>query len=215
MELEGEGVGRRSTKRRTVTAYLDPFPMRLKAKLKYAGICTFNAAAGAVASYSFAANGMYDPDITGTGHQPMYYDQLMAVYARASVTGATIKVTPIGTQTAPEGTILGVFLDNDTTTGTTLIECVERPGSKYISVGSWENQNKGLVFRYDAVKYHGKGVVSEHEHESSATGNPANVDYFKLFNGAPSTTVNPGDVNCLVEIWYDAIFHDRIETGQS
>lgn len=215
VRFEGDGVARPTPRTRLITAYQDPFPMRLKARLKYSGTMVLNGSAGSCATWAFAANGLYDPDITGSGHQPMYYDQLSAIYGRATVTGATIKITPIGTQLAPEGTILGVFLDNDNATSSSLTQNVERAGSKYMSVGDWAVPNKALVFRYDAVKFHGKAIMGDNNLETYPGSNPSNVDYFKIFNGSPNPLVNPGDVSCLVEIWYDAVFHDRVETGES
>lgn len=34
------------------------------------------AAAGAIGNQNFALNGCYDPDVTGTGHQPLWWDQI-------------------------------------------------------------------------------------------------------------------------------------------
>lgn len=44
------------------------------------------------ASYVYLANGMYDPDYTGTGHQPKYFDQWGALYKRYLVFGSKIYV---------------------------------------------------------------------------------------------------------------------------
>lgn len=49
-------------------------------------------AAGTAATYNFAANGMYDPDITGVGHQPRGFDQVMALYDHYIVEEACMEV---------------------------------------------------------------------------------------------------------------------------
>nr|AGA18379.1 hypothetical protein [uncultured marine virus] len=49
-------------------------------------------AAGTPGTYIFSANGLHDPNITGTGHQPRGYDQLMAMYRHYEVLEALIEV---------------------------------------------------------------------------------------------------------------------------
>jgi len=51
---------------------------------------------GNAVSYFFTANGMFDPDITGTGHQPMGFDQMMLLYNQCTVVHSSITVTFYG-----------------------------------------------------------------------------------------------------------------------
>jgi hypothetical protein len=43
-----------------------------------------------VSLYQFAGNGCFDPDITGTGHQPYYWDTYTGVYNYYSVMGSRV-----------------------------------------------------------------------------------------------------------------------------
>jgi hypothetical protein len=69
-----------------------PLPVRFKAKLRYASRFSLNPGAGTLAVHVFSANGTYDPDITGVGHQPKGWDQLIALYDHFVVTHARIRV---------------------------------------------------------------------------------------------------------------------------
>ena len=50
-------------------------------------------------TYRFRANGLYDPDRTGTGHQPFGYDEWSPIYDHFTVVGSRITVYPL----APPG----------------------------------------------------------------------------------------------------------------
>ncbi len=53
--------------------------------------------------WTFALNSIYDPDVTFTGHQPMYRDQLAAIYSKYIVKKAHVEINmiPNGTTNAP------------------------------------------------------------------------------------------------------------------
>jgi len=65
-------------------ARMIPFPETKLVKHKYFGIVDVPAAAasGLTTQYVFRAHSTYDPDYTGTGHQPMYRDEMAAIYNR-------------------------------------------------------------------------------------------------------------------------------------
>lgn len=70
-----------------------PFPDRFRFNLRYVQYHQLDPASTAFASQTFFVNSLYDPDYTGTGHQPMGYDQLTPLYNRYVVTGAKITTT--------------------------------------------------------------------------------------------------------------------------
>jgi hypothetical protein len=69
------------------------FPARCTKWLRYSTNFALTNTAGAVATWVFRANDCFDPDFTGTGHQPMGFDQMMVFYNHFCVTHARIKVT--------------------------------------------------------------------------------------------------------------------------
>lgn len=69
------------------------FPDRLKTKLHYADVIQLSASAGSPGLWQFRMNSLYDPDYTGTGHQPQWFDQLSAVYQYYKVLGSKITCT--------------------------------------------------------------------------------------------------------------------------
>lgn len=68
------------------------FPDRLITKMKYADVYQFTLnGLGTASSNAFRMNSIYDPDHTGTGHQPMWHDQFAVVYSKYRVLGSKIK----------------------------------------------------------------------------------------------------------------------------
>lgn len=85
--------------RRKIALYRNPLAAtRWKTQLHYNTVIQLNPNANAVsgaAYWVFSANGCYDPDITSTGHQPLYFDNYMAVYQKYRVNYSKIMCTVI------------------------------------------------------------------------------------------------------------------------
>lgn len=62
-------------------------------KLVYTTNVSVASVAGVPQFYTFAGNSLYDPDITGTGHQPMGFDQWQGFYNKYTVYGSKIRAT--------------------------------------------------------------------------------------------------------------------------
>ena len=76
-----------------------PIPKQLYNRLKYAETINVPIGVGGTGNYLYSCNGMYDPNITGTGHQPMYFDQFTAMYDHYTVLKSMMKATVVANTT--------------------------------------------------------------------------------------------------------------------
>lgn len=193
---------------------LQPFPKTRMVKLRYITNVDIDASAGAVATYGFRSNSIFDPDYSGTGNQPYYTDQMFASYNKCTVVGSKITITPFGASNT--GTICGIYRDNDTTARTSnLVEVLEKPGTVWRSIGDSTQNKKIMSLTYSAKKTHGGKPLSNVELYCTAAADPVDPDFYRVFVGCPTSTTDPGSVSFLVKIEYTCVFHDRIEPATS
>lgn len=105
------------------------FPSGLQVKLKYSDILTINNLGVVVDVHQWRGNSLYDPDFTSTGHQPLYFDQLAAIYNRYRVDGCKIKI--VCSTESPIG-IMGVLYptDENNISVTSISSACERTGAQ-------------------------------------------------------------------------------------
>lgn len=122
------------------------FPKTMRTKLTYAENISITSSLGVPYNYLFSVNGCYDPNITGTGTQPRYFDTLCgatntaAPYYNYRVFGSKITIEAIATggdSTACRG-FMGIGLYNTTTSGpSSLFEMRARKDYKTKFIGYW------------------------------------------------------------------------------
>ncbi len=141
----------KSSKYRTVKSFStqlgrnrSPFPPTMFTVMEYSTTVTLTQGTSAIPTLQqFSGNGIYDPDITGFGIQPRYYDTLLgasdttAPYTRYRVHGSSIKVTSFNSLTAvsSQGYISIIPSNSSVTTPSSLQEMKTRPYSKYRVIG--------------------------------------------------------------------------------
>lgn len=118
-------------------------PKAMTVKLFYHQVNSLDPAAGLSARQVFRMNGCYDPDLTGGGHQPLYFDQLMAMYTNAYVVKFKMTVRPVAPGT-PADFIGGYMALITSPNGTetlpdydAFLENVKTQGLPYKTVGSF------------------------------------------------------------------------------
>ena len=195
----------------------------MTAKLTYAD--KFSCGNGG-ASYTvkyFCANGMYDPNVTGTGHQPLLFDQYMALYHKYAVTSSRISVRPIQFNTNSYATSVyyGILMlpeaSNSPTTIDNLIEQLtldkRSSGPQLLVAGTLGNNNYGqrkAWCNYNAVRENGKRFFSEipDNQYGDATTNPNGKWYFAVVIMGAGDQFYDG-LDWEVNIEYTSQFLDR------
>jgi len=78
-------------------------PAATRTVLRYSARTTVNCNLGFLNSQVFSGNSVFDPDVTGTGNQPVGHDQWSALYTRYRVLASAVRVaacTPAATTNA-------------------------------------------------------------------------------------------------------------------
>jgi len=193
-------------------------------KLVYAETFSLTGTLG-YANYEFCANGVYDPNVTSTGHQPLYFDQYIALYERYMVKSSRIRLRPVQS-TAPSdmstggiwyGVILTPQAGQSSTTWTTTMETLAMDNrssdAKFISTQSQRNDEngRGSVFcKYDALRENAKTGIHElaDSHKGDASSNPTNTFTYNChFSGTDGVAMDTQ--RWIAEITYYVRFHDR------
>lgn len=193
-----------------------PIPSIWRATFRWPIYNELSAAAGLTASYGFRLNGMYDPDFTGIGNQPTYFDQFAALYTKYRVTSATVHLEMYNTSASPVG--YSIIATTRNSAMPNLISDATAMNSTYGCLGPNGSGKSGIKFTktYNIAKVWGVPpfvVKSEDDFASINTGNPNNVVY--LWIGTRAVNGAAFSVGYTMEIKYHCDLHMPVTVGSS
>jgi hypothetical protein len=173
-------------------------------------------ASGVASVQKYTANGLYDPDISGTGHQPMGFDQIMQLYYHYACLGSKISVTFANTDaTYPQ--YCGISLSGDPSVSLTLEELIEQGNCTWTVLaakGSGGDTQK-LSLAVNPGKFLGdQNPLDEESMQGSISANPAEQVYFYTW-AAPMPGVDSAIVRSGATIEYQTAFLEPKNPGGS
>lgn len=163
--------------------------------------------AGVPGVYVFSANGMYDPNITGVGHQPIGFDQVGEFFDHHTVIASKLRCTFQNTETG-EAQMVGIKLSDGPTFTSDIRWFIENGSCTYgtVSRGGTGGETLDLEIGCNVSKFLGRpNIMSEDDLRGSNSSNPAEQAYFLIFGG-PNSTNDTAAINVLVTIEYVAIW---------
>lgn len=190
-------------------------PLSFATKLRYCDNFTLDgAAAGLATPYVFNAGGMYDPNVTSTGHQPRGFDQLIALYDHFVVIGSKITVDICASSTETQNQICGVALRDGATTDTDPNDYLEA-GTVRSRQMTPANPRAKFTLNYSPKRFLGRSkIMSDPDLKGSSSGDPAESAYFHVFV-AGQAGGNPAACTVFVTIDYLAVFIEPQDVAQS
>lgn len=182
-------------------------------KLKYSDQFQLSVgAAGLPVGYVMSLNGLYDPNITGVGHQPRGFDQYMAMFGRYCVIGAKIRAIAINVDDNNAHIVGFVTRFSSSFGAPSLYDLIENGQACYGAV----NNSDGGPAILDMERWVDVGKhlctphpLSERDIQGNASANPAKQLYVHFF----ASPLNGEDTNIVrfnVEIEYSVILNENL-----
>ncbi len=201
---------------------LFPVSQRQTHQLYYDWGFNLSPVAGTASFYYFSCNGAFDPDVSGTGHQPMGFDQMMLLYEQYTVVASTISVTFISAGGAGR---VGILLSPDTSAGADPSKLVENGLCKWhcmdaaASSGGTGQRIVTVEQSFNTAKFFGRQndrvVVNDPDLFGTTAANPTEQAYFAVggwaFPSQSGTTVIDFDVL----IKYDVVYWEPRKLAKS
>jgi len=152
-------------------------PDQMRVVLKYNQVITMVNVAG-IGTHVFRLNSLFDPDLTGTGHQPLGFDQWATLYGEYQVMGSRIKVRAIPPDTNPVK--LAVFPSITSTVIGSVATASEQPYSKSVWINNINvTQNSPITSYISVKKLEGRNIDSVNFIANTGT-NPAATRFWQL-----------------------------------
>ena len=193
-------------------------PTKFAMTHRYVWNGTINPAIGGLATNQvFAANGLYDPDITGTGNQPRFFDQMANLYDHYCVIGAHISARLFNTDSS-HAIQTWITTRDSTVAYTNPVDNTEnaRAVTRVLGAKGASKDQAVMTANVNPAKFLGlTSPLSEYDLRGTAVTNPAELVYFHVGAADLNGGNDPLPVECLVTIDYRTVWTEMIQPAQS
>lgn len=189
------------------------FPNSIITKLRYCTQFTLTSAAAARGINVFAANGIFDPDITGIGHQPMYRDVYAGIYNNYVVIGSKITAHYLS-KTVLLGTQVGITGDDDSTISTVTETLREQNNSISTYAPAPGGPVTTLTATFEPLLAFGVEAKDDGTSATAVGSNPAQVWMFGVW-AAAADGASATNCDIIVEIEYTVKFTELVSPTQN
>jgi hypothetical protein len=180
------------------------------------------SAGATIQDHMYRLGSVYDPDYTGTGAQPMLFDQWAAIYTHYTVLSCHVTVQPTyssgGVQQAP--CFLGLTFSTSSTPVSSEFKSVSALLESPYTMGYVQYGNANLVLplkkgsipavkaSWNAATFFGVDSVRDGSiYSALVNDNPSTEAYAHVF-AAPISGNTFAGVSMIVTILYDVVFRD-------
>lgn len=196
-----------------------PLGLTHSCDLTYTATCSINPSAGVSGDQVFRASDLYDPDVTGAGHQPYGFDQLMAMYNHFCVTGSKIEMYFTGGQSGTYYGAIALRADATSMGGQTAEQLFEQPRINFRMVyqgGDYQlSRGNRLTHKFSSRKFfRTRDPVGDEQYNGSAAASPAENAYYHCLL-VPLGAEDMAGQSCFFKITYHAVFSEPKVLSQS
>lgn len=196
-----------------------PFARSYLTKHRYCASISINPALSSTGNHIFSANGLYDSDITGTGHQVLGFDQLTPIYDHYTVLGSKLKATFVSNSNSGSTGAANVMISvSDSASPVTSLETVREQGGAVVGLMTNTNavQSVVLVKTFSTKKFFNRSDVKDcSELRGASNANPTEQAYFILTIDPLDSSLDVAGTWVQVEIEYITLWTEPKQLAQS
>lgn len=200
----------------------DPFAPSMTRALEYTDRFTFTAGGSGLygTEQIMRLNSLFDPDLTGTGHQPYGFDQLAALYFRYKV--HKVKLSLEFADPSGDGIVIAVAVQNTDSsqaiTGSSQSSVAERPNVFTHAISNTGDQDFIFESVVDIEKIDGltknQFEANIEEYSALCTASPTRTPYVRIAIAALDQSSTPTLV-CRLRMSFFTTFYSRTTLAQS
>lgn len=201
------------TRRTNLQGLVSGFPKSRTVSMRYVQKNTLTSTVGTLGVNTYRANGPFDPDRTGTGHQPMGWDVWAGLYNHATVISSKISVKILTTH--GQSSACGIYLNDDNVLPYASFEGfleAKRGTSKMVTA---QRNAVGMSTTFNAKRFFNIADVKDNIDRigSSIAGVPAEECFYNIYYQDLNGLTN--DATMVVTIDYIVTFAEPRDQAQS
>lgn len=198
-----------------LTAHIIGFPEKMIAKLSYNETVTLSSISG---SFILRGNSVFDPNFTGGGNQPNYFDNYAAIYQKYRVLSSTLTVRFLNVSSTI-GCRIMIMPSDSQTPPTNVMNSVGNPYTKQTILGiNTSSRNLiNLKQRMSTAKLNGKSkaaIMASDSYESGVGTNPTDP-WFWIIQYEDLGLASACNIIADVKVVYNVQFTDKANQNLS
>ena len=179
-------------------------PESFDIKLKYCEATTYGpSGANGIDTNQWRLNSIYDPNLTGVGHQPLNRDTWSNIFTQYLVVGCDVKVTFVN-QDSLLPAYCGIMWSENTSNPDTLTECLEQKHSHFEPLAAMEGGGLSVITKhFDMHEFHSTFTVQkEADNWTNVGASPGWTAVLTTVVGNLQTETRPDGVQSMIELTY-------------
>jgi hypothetical protein len=187
-------------------------PATLRRTLRYSDYQALAGTSGALGAWIFRVNGVFDPDVSFGGHQPMGFDQMTPLYGTFTVASARITIDCVATSVP---VCFGVAITSTVGALYTNYNSYIESGTAPYKILDTEASMNRITATVDVAKWLGvKDIMDRSALSGSPTADPTQQLYFQVFaQDVNKTSTANAELNVVID--YDIIFSNPTAVAAS
>lgn len=155
---------------------------------------------GAGVNYTYTLNGLFDPNITGTGAQPVGFDPMMAMFQAYRVMAVRVQLTIVNR--SQNSLTCGYSVNQTNALPSTLLAWLVDPKSASFTMGGQSGGHNMKIIDRTFKPWQMLGIpktqyASARDYTGSALGNPP-ISVYMIFWASGTTAIADVDLVCKI-----------------